>query len=356
MGEKLYGIKRILLMLVLGSLLLGCAKNGEKATEKTDAVMGTILIQNIYGSNGAAAAQRVRDRLLELEQESLSRRIPDAEIALINQASKDALEQNDPTKSQMITVELTDTLWNWMEHTMAMSRVSDGALDVTLGTLTALWDIDAWASAQEWQQYPLPTRNQINTALQRSGYDKTLLENHFLTMPVGTQLDLGAVGKGIACDEAAKILLADDKITGAIISVGGSILTYGTKPDKTPWVVGIVNPRDTDHYLGRLTLRGQWCVATSGDYERYVEVDGVRYHHILDPSTGYPANRDVMSVTILSKSGLVSDALSTACFVLGIQQGLELARNCGVEALLVDTAGNIYMTDQMQDYFTRSME
>jgi thiamine biosynthesis lipoprotein len=356
MGEKFYGIKRILLLLVFLSLQVGCVKIGEEVTEKTDVVMGTILTQSIYGSSGESAAQRVRDRLMELEQESLSKRIPDTEIAQINQTSRDALEQNDLAKSHMVTVELTDTLTNWMEQTMALSRVSDGALDVTLGTLTALWDIDTWASSQEWQQYPLPTRDQIDTALQSCGYDKSLLENNLLTMPVGTELDLGAVGKGIACDEAAQILLEDDKITGAIISVGGSILTYGTKPDKTPWVVGIVNPRDTDHYLGRLTLRGQWCIATSGDYERYVEVDGVRYHHILDPSTGYPADRDVMSVTILSKSGLVSDALSTACFVLGIQQGLELARNCGVEALLVDTAGNIYMTDHMQDYFTRAME
>jgi thiamine biosynthesis lipoprotein len=370
MGKKFYEIKRLMLLVLMGSLLAGCSGTESKVTEMTDVVMGTILTQSIYGAEGEMTAQQVRDKLLAIEQEILSKRVSDAEIYIINQISRDLLQpsdsysgqsdtdiqQSNPEAHRNVTVALSESLAGWMEEITALSKVSGGALDVTMGTVTALWNIDDWASSQDLQQYPLPAQNQIETALQLCGYEKMELESNILTLPGGMELDLGAVGKGIACDEAAKILLADDKITGAIISVGGSILTYGTKPDKTPWIVGIVNPRDTSSYLGRLTLQGQWCVATSGDYERYVEVDGVRYHHILDPATGYPADHQVISVTILSKSGLISDALSTACFVLGVERGLALAQGYGAEALIVDETGEIFMTDHMEDYFTRAME
>ena len=143
-----------------------------------------------------------------------------------------------------------------------------------------------------------------------------------------------------------------DSVTAAIVQVGGSVLTYGTKPDGQPFRVAIVNPRDTGKQIGYLTLKGQWCVSTSGDYERYVEKDGVRYHHILDPKTGYPVNNELCSVTILAGNGFITDALSTACFVLGTEKGMELAKAYEVDALFVNKDGEITMTDGMQEVFT----
>ena len=165
-------------------------------------------------------------------------------------------------------------------------------------------------------------------------------------------LDLGAVGKGLACDDILAYLEGQAEVKAAVISVGGGILTYGEKPDGTAFRVAITDPFDTGAYCGYLTLTGNWFVSTSGDYERFVEVDGKRYHHILNPATGYPAESGVKSVTILSKNGMISDALSTACFVLGEEKGRLLAEKYGVEALFISEDGIISMTKGMREYFT----
>ena len=143
-----------------------------------------------------------------------------------------------------------------------------------------------------------------------------------------------------------------EKITGATIAVGGSVLTYGEKPDGSSWKVGIVNPRETSYYVGILEVDGQWCISTSGDYERYVEVDGIRYHHIIDPDTGYPADSGVTSVTVLTKDGFLSDALSTACFILGKDAGMKLAESYGAEVLFVEKDGTVSMTEGMREVCT----
>ena len=172
-------------------------------------------------------------------------------------------------------------------------------------------------------------------------------------MPEGMQLDLGAAGKGLALQEIQALLAERPEISGAVISLGGSILTFGSKPDGSTWRVGIMNPEDTSSNIGILSLEGQWCVSTSGDYERYAEIDGVRYHHILDPETGYPADSGVRGVTILTKEGLAGDALSTACFILGPEKGMALARKYGAEALFVLEDGEIVMTEGMEAYLYR---
>jgi len=164
------------------------------------------------------------------------------------------------------------------------------------------------------------------------------------------QLDLGAVGKGIACDEVKMFLEKQDNVKGAIISVGGSVLTYGEKDDGTEWKIGIQHPREQGESIATLKLPGSLVVSTSGDYERYVETNGVRYHHILDPKTGKPADSGVISVTIISESGILSDALSTACFVLGKDAGLNLAQAFDAEAFIVDSDMQISMTEGMDKY------
>ena len=167
-------------------------------------------------------------------------------------------------------------------------------------------------------------------------------------------LDLGAVGKGLALDYILEILKENSDVLGGTVSVGGSVLTYGTKPDNTVWRVGVANPENPSENIGVLYLEGQWCVSTSGDYERYMEIGGVRYHHIIDPATGMPADSGLTSVTIVTKDGLLSDALSTACFVLGREKGLELAVQYGAEALFVESDGEISMTPGMEEIFQSS--
>lgn len=166
-------------------------------------------------------------------------------------------------------------------------------------------------------------------------------------------LDLGAVGKGIACDVAQNYLKQQKEISGAVIAVGGSILLYGSKVDGSNWNVAVQNPRGQDgEAMGVLSLSGTTNVSTSGDYEKYFMQDGKRYHHILDPSTGYPAESGLISVTVVSDSGLLSDGLSTACFVLGKEKGQKLLETYGAEGIFIDQNKKVTVTKGLKDKFT----
>lgn len=166
-------------------------------------------------------------------------------------------------------------------------------------------------------------------------------------------LDLGAVGKGIACDVAQNYLKQQKEVSGAVIAVGGSILLYGSKADGTNWNVAVQNPRGKDgEAMGVLSLSGTTNVSTSGDYEKYFMQNGKRYHHILDPSTGYPAESSLISVTVVSDNGLLSDGLSTACFVLGKEKGERLLETYGAEGVFIDQNKKVTVTKGLKDKFT----
>ena len=166
-------------------------------------------------------------------------------------------------------------------------------------------------------------------------------------------LDLGAVGKGIACDVAQNYLKQQKEVSGAVIAVGGSILLYGSKVDGTNWNVAVQNPRGKDgEAMGVLSLSGTTNVSTSGDYEKYFMQNGKRYHHILDPSTGYPAESSLISVTVVSDNGLLSDGLSTACFVLGKEKGQKLLETYGAEGIFIDQNKKVTVTKGLKDKFT----
>lgn len=318
----------------------------KREAQRTDIAMGTIVRQNIYltGEKDVTNGQEVQivadiiGLITDLEEELLSHRLETSEIYRLNRQAGQKTE---------ISPELARIL----EEAGKVSEASEGAFDITIGKVTELWDIDKWSTAEETTDYRIPEEEELERALADSGYEKILLEGAWITLPTGMKLDLGAVGKGIACDKAAEYLESREDVIGAVLSVGGSILVYGSKPDGSPWKVGVMHPREEGQYLGSLQLLGTWYVSTSGDYERYVEVEGVRYHHILDPADGYPADSGVVSVTILSESGLLSDALSTACFVLGVEKGLELAEAFQAQALIVDEQGGLHMTEGMYSYF-----
>ena len=167
-----------------------------------------------------------------------------------------------------------------------------------------------------------------------------------ISLPEGVTVDLGAVGKGMACD-MIKAYLDRSDMKGAIISVGGSILAWGDynkAGDK--WQIAIAHPRNEGEYLGVLSV-DEGFVSTSGDYERYFEKEGKRYHHILDATTGYPAETDIISVTVICDSGLVSDALSTACFILGEEKSKALLQEYDASAIFVDKDMNISVVGEV---------
>lgn len=376
-------MKRVLLTVGwCGVALLGCIACGKEQIEikkSVDTAMGTIVSQSVYVtdvSNQAispsiisgreaseeqqenmveSATEGVQQVLSDLEQQVLSWRIDTSQVAKINAAA-------GTLEGSVLSEEMEKILLTCNE----ISKASNGAFDVSIGSVVRLWDIDSWASGNSTtvdleEEYVLPSQEKLNRALENTGYEKLLFREskaglaQTIIMPAETQIDLGAVGKGIALDYIHEYLQDRPEIVGAVISVGGSVLTYGSKDSNetvsNPWKVGIVNPLNTQKNIGYLMLNGQWCVSTSGDYERYVEVDGKRYHHLIDPSTGMPADSGVRTVTILTKSGLESDALSTACFILGIEEGMKLAEEYEAEVLFVDANGEIIMSEGMEQYF-----
>lgn len=213
---------------------------------------------------------------------------------------------------------------------------SGGAFDFTLGGVSDLWKFGT--------NPEIPDENALANALSHSGYKKVNLAENKISFSDSLILDFGAAGKGIALDEV-KNHLDSSKAKRAVVAVGGSVLLYG----KGDFTVGIRNPEgNSGSYLAKLKTSA-CCVSTSGSYEQSFEQNGRIYHHILDPKTGYPVDNEVVSVTIISDSGLLSDALSTACFVLGVEKGFELAEEYGAQAVFVTKDKKIVARSNSED-------
>lgn len=328
-----------LFLIGMGALLCtGCG--GAEPAEAADTAMGTVIRQKIYGGDKEVLEENQR-LLEEMERDLLSWRLETSEIYRINE-----------TAGSPEGVVVSERLSPILSECLALSEKSEGAFDITIGGVTRLWNLDVWAASENQDAFEVPEEAAIRAALENCGSGKLHWEEEksLLYLPEKMSLDLGAVGKGIALDGLLEKLQANKKVGGAVISVGGSVLVYGEKPDGSSFRIGIVNPFQPSEYLGTLELKGEWCVSTSGDYERYVEKDGKRYHHIINPDTGYPAESGLCSVTVLSGSGFLSDALSTACFVLGSEKRKVLAESYGAEAVFVEKDGRISMTAGMDKY------
>ena len=299
--------------------------------QATDYAMSTVVQFQLYGKEADRAKQEVMQELSHLEYDVLSWRQENAEIAKVNKS----LAQSS----------ISEELYQWLLQIQQIEEDSNGALDITVLPIAKLWNI-------EGENPVVPSTEQIQQQLNTVGYQKVVLqEPDKVLLEDGAQIDIGAVGKGIACDKVAEIL-EENEVQGASVSVGGSICIKGSKPDGSAWSLGIQNPRaQTGEILGVYTTKKDCFISTSGDYEKYFMQEGKRYHHIFDAATGYPAQSGIISVTIVSDNGLVSDALSTACFVLGIEKAKALAEQYGVEILVVDKEKNVYATEHMKQQF-----
>lgn len=308
------------------------AKEEFSVYTKTDFAMDTVLSETLY-TTGEDITEEIVLSLREVEQELLSWTQESSQIYQLNQNAGSWQK-------------ISEGLAGYLEQILKLSKDSDGAMDPTMGEVIRLWDIDG-------EDPHVPDAQSLEELLKNVGYEKVVLKKDQVILPEGMTLDLGAAGKGIGCDEIQKVLDQHPEISGAIINLGGSsVMTYKDKPDGSLWQIAVTDPRDTQgDYLGVVALNGTEFLSTSGDYEKYFVQDGIRYHHILDPNTGYPAQNGLTSVTVVCKNGLEADALSTACFVLGREKAQKLLEIYEADGLFVDDSGNVFLTDGMKERF-----
>lgn len=237
------------------------------------------------------------------------------------------------------TVEVAPETADLLEKALCYSELSSGAFDLTIAPV-----VDLWNFADNKDQI-IPAEESIQSALSHVNYQNVMVDGCFVTMKdPESAIDLGAIAKGYIADQLCSFLIKKG-ITSALINLGGNNLALGTKPGSQPWKIGIKKPFGGESDLAAiLSVDGQ-SVVTSGIYERYFEKDGKIYHHLLDTSTGYPVDNQLQSVTILSDSSADGDALSTVCFTLGLEKGIELIESIpDTEALFISDDGVLHRT------------
>lgn len=327
----------LIFFIIFFSLLLGgCSKEKEITAEGQGFYMGTFVVLKASGANAETAVEQGMARIKELE-EKMSVNIPDSEISQLNRAA-----------GQTDFVPLsTDTL-HTLRSGLKYAQLSQGAFDITIGPL-----IQAWGNFMQEAQIPAPEEiEQIKKLVNYHDLEINKKENSARLKKNGQRIDLGGIAKGYAADEVIKIL-KEMGIQSAFVNLGGNVVALGGKPDGSSWKVGIRNPKiQEESLIAVLTVKDK-TIVTSGDYERNFEEKGVRYHHIVDPQTGYPSRSGLTSVTIVTKSSMEADALSTAAFVLGLSDGMKLIQSLDeVEGVFITTEGQIHITSGLQDSFT----
>ena len=312
--------------------LCACAAPEPEEAQASFFAMNTYMTFTAYGEGAEDALVDARVRVEEVEA-LWSVTDEGSEIYRANHSG------GEPVNVSEETAEL-------VSFALEMAEKTDGALEPTIYPV-----LRAWGFTTDTKQ--VPSQEEIDALLEDVGHEKITLDGTLLTVPEGTELDLGAVGKGYAGDLAAEAVRARG-IECAILSLGGNIQAVGSRPDGTDWRVGLRSPWE-DGTLGVLRVSDQ-AVVTSGGYENYFEdEDGNVYWHILDPETGYPAKSGLLSVTIICPQGRMGDALSTALFVMGPQKAEEYWRENGdFEMILVTEEGEILITEGVADRFTLS--
>ena len=316
-------------ILVISIVLADFAASRSEFSDTTIA-MGTVVSLRLFGSEGEEAAAAIEENINETEKALLSWREKDSDVNRINSSAGTAASVSTET------VEI-------INKALDVSRNCEGVFDITVGKLTELWDFGG-----EGQR--LPGEDEIAEALGTVSYSSVKITDTTVLTADNQKLDLGAVGKGAACDRV-RDYLSSTSTDSAVISVGGSLLLYGDRS----FNIGIVNPENDKASMGTLKL-SDTCVSTSGSYEKFFKKDGKVYHHILDAHTGYPADSRLSSVTVVCSSGTLSDALSTACYILGYNDSLALLKNYDAEAVFIFKDKTVRVTDGLENKFTLTDE
>ncbi len=316
---------------VMAALVLSLSGCAQAQVEKQSAVgfyLDTAIMLTAYVDDAAVLQDALRE--CGRYEQLLSRTVEGSDVWRINHAGGAPVEVSEDTLAIL-------------EAARQVSDLSGGAFDVTVAPASTLWDFTSGAAV-------LPDARTLAEAAARVDYTQVKTDGSRVTLPEGMMIDLGGIAKGYIAD-AVKGYLEDRGVTSAVLSFGGNIVTIGLKPDGSPWRVGI---QDIDRPTGEYMLVAKnfgGSTVTSGIYERGFELDGVYYHHILDPATGWPVQNELASVTIFSDSSMWGDALATAAFALGTEAGTALIEGIeGVEAVFIARDRTVSYTSGAKAY------
>ena len=307
MKERFFCLLLILCLFTAGT---GFAAGGAR-TSGVNFYFDTVVTFTLYGADGGlmddlwAACARY--------ESLLSKTVPGSDVDRINHAC-----------GEWVTVD--PETWEILRQARLFSEQTGGAFSVTIAPVSALWDFTGGTKR-------MPTEEELTAALPLVDDSRIELGSEStVRLPAGMQIDLGGIAKGYIADQTAE--MARGRCAAAVLNFGGNVYTVGQKPDGSPFRVGITDPEATSNSIAVISV-GDATVVTSGTYERFFEVDGVRYHHILDPETGYSAESDLVSATIVCTSSMQADALATACIVLGKDAAFRLLEEAGLDGVLI---------------------
>lgn len=236
-----------------------------------------------------------------------------------------------------------------IEKSLDIGRKTNGAFDITVYPFMELWGFTSG-------NYRVPSDEEIKDVLSGVSYMNVTADGLEVTLNNDAMIDFGGIAKGYTSSRVMDIF-RQNGVEHGIISLGGNVQALNSKPDNSSWKVAVQKPDGDGEYLGILSVDNK-AVITSGGYERYFEQNGVTYHHIINPSTGYPSDSDLTSVTIVCEDGTTADALSTALFVMGLADAVDFYRNSGIvfDMILYDRSGRLYVTQDIADSFSSDID
>lgn len=303
-------------------------------SEKELYVLGTNAVLKAYGKNSYDAVNEAEKVLYDIDK-NMSIFRSESEVSKVN--------KNSGISPQRVSSETFYVI----KEAVRYSRITEGAFDPTIGPLVKLWGI---GTSHEC----IPLRSDIDKALHLVNYNDIVLNETEKTVFLkrkGQSIDLGAIAKGYAADMVCKIF-RKNKVSSALIDLGGNIYALGKKSDRSLWTIGIQNPfskRGT--FAGTIKVKNKSLV-TSGNYERYFVQSGVRYQHIIDPRTGFPSTSSIVSATIVSDTSIEGDGLSTGIYILGLDKSIRIINSLkNVDAVLIDKNAKVYVSSGLKNNF-----
>lgn len=307
------------------SLFLCTSSFGQHVYHRTLKLMGSRFDITVVAEDSVAGNAYIQDAINEISRIE----------KLISEWDSTTQTSAIIKEAGIAPVKVDKELFDLIHRSIVYSKLSDGAFDITFAGLDGIWKFDGSVKT-------LPDSALIQEKLSLIGYDKIILNPSDTTVFLsvkGMRIGFGAIGKGYAADKA-KALLQQKGVSAGIINASGDLNTWGKQPNGDSWTVAITNPFDKEKAFGILPL-DNWAVATSGNYEKYLEFNGIRYAHIIDPRTGYPT-KGIVSVTVFAQSAEMCDALATTVFVLGAEVGIDrINQLIGVSCIVVTDNGEL---------------